>query len=86
MDKENKSKSQLIWENLQLAVLAGTIAGQVIIGASFIFGQVIWLICNITALVRDFVLHRPPADKIKNAALTGITAGLIIAFTLGFYG
>lgn len=86
MNKTQKSTAQLIWENLQLAVLAGTITGQCIVGASFLIGQIIWLVCNIVALIRDFMLHRPPADKIKNAALTGITAGLIIAYLLGFYG
>jgi len=86
MNKKNKSTKQLVWENLQLAVLAGTIAGQVTIGASFMLGQIIWLVCNIVALIRDFILHRPAADKIKNAALTGITAGLITAYLLGFYG
>ena len=86
MNRAQKNTKQLIWENLQLAVLAGTIAGQCIVGASFLIGQVIWLICNSIALFRDFMLHRPPADKIKNAALTGITAGLIVTYLLGFYG
>lgn len=81
-----KSTAQLVWENLQLLVLAGTIAGQCIIGASFLIGQGIWLVCNAIALIRDFALHRPAADKIKNAALLGITGGLIIAYLMGFYG
>ena len=75
--KPQKSTSQLVWENLQLAGLALTIFGQITIGASYLLGQGVWLVANILSLVRDFVLHRPPADKIKNGALTAITAGLI---------
>lgn len=81
-----KSTKQLVWENLQLLALAGTIAGQVVVGASFLVAQSIWLAANILSLVRDFILHRPVADKVKNASLTALTAGLITAYLLGFYG
>lgn len=84
--KEKKPIKTLVWENLQLLTLAGTIAGQVIVGASFMIAQGVWLAANILALVRDFILKRPIADKVKNATLTGITAGLMFAYSLGFYG
>jgi len=84
--KTTKSMKVLVWENLQLLCLAGSVAGQCVIGASFLIGQIIWLVVNAVTLTRDFVLHRPPADKIKNSVLLGITAGLIIAYLLGFYG
>lgn len=84
MDK--KQKVTFAWENLQLLVLAGTIFGQCTVGASFLLGQGVWAACNTIALIRDFVLRRPAADKIKNAALLGITVGLIVAYLLGFYG
>jgi len=86
IDKPRKTIKTLVWENLQLLVLAGTVAGQCIIGASFLIGQGVWVVCNTIALVRDFVLRRPAADKIKNAVLLGITCGLIAAYLLGFYG
>lgn len=70
----------LFWENLQLLVLAGTVAGQIITAQSFIIAQVIWLVCNLIAVVRDFVLKRPFADKIKDAVLTGITAALVASY------
>ena len=76
----------ILWENLQLLALAGTITGQVVVGASFLWAQGIWLAANILSLVRDFVLHRPVADKVKNACLTGLTTGLIGAYMLGWYG
>lgn len=75
----------LVWENLQLGCLALTIFGQVTIGASFMLGQGVWFIANVIALTRDFILKRPAADKIKNAALTAITAGIIAAYLLGWY-
>lgn len=86
MKDTKKSTKQLVWENLQLATLAGSIAGQVVVGASFMIAQGIWLAANILALVRDFVLHRPVADKLKNASLTALTAGLMIAYSIGWYG
>lgn len=86
VETEKKSTKQLVWENLQLLALTGTIVGQVVVGASFLIAQGIWLAANILSLVRDFMLHRPVADKVKNAALTALTAGLIIAYLLGFYG
>lgn len=76
--KDKKKTSTLVWENLQLLGLALTIFGQVTIGASYLLGQSVWWVANLLALVRDFVLHRPPADKIKNAALLAITTGLIV--------
>lgn len=68
------------WENIQFLVLILTIVGQVTVGASFIIGQSVWLIANTIALVRDFALKRPIADKTKNATLWAITCGLIASY------
>ena len=75
-----KSKSQKVWENLQLLCLALTIFGQITVGAVFLLGQGVWLASNLLALVRDFALHRPIADKVKNAALSAITLSLIVGY------
>lgn len=84
---ETKNSTRVtVWENLQLLTLAGSIAGQIIVGGSFLIAQIIWLAANILALTRDFVLKRPAADKIKNAALSAITLSLITAYLMGFYG
>jgi len=85
-EKEKKPTKILVWENLQLLALAGTIVGQVVVGASFLIAQSIWLAANILSLVRDFALHRPVADKVKNACLTALTVGLIGTYMLGWYG
>ena len=83
--KEKKTLGILIWENLALLCLALTIFGQVVIGASFMIGQGVWFVANVITLTRDFILHRPAQDKIKNASLTAITAGIIAAYLLGWY-
>ena len=80
-----KSLKVKVWENLQLLTLMGSICGQVTIGMSFLLGQSLFLAANIVALTRNFVLHRPVADKIKDASLTAITIGLITAYLLGAY-
>ena len=70
-------------ENLQLLGLALTIIGQVLVRFDLaLIAQSIWLAANIIALGRDFYLYRPAADKIKNAALTALTAGLIISILI----
>lgn len=81
--KEEKTLGQKIWENLQLLNLAMTIAGQVLIGGSYLIGQGIWLVANIIALSRDFALHRPIADKVKNACMTALTLALIVFYLMG---
>ena len=70
-------------ENLQLLGLALTIVGQVLVRFDLaLVAQLIWLAANIIALGRDFYLYRPVADKIKNAALTALTAGLVISILI----
>lgn len=78
-----KSTARKVWENLQLLNLAMTIAGQVLVGGNYLIGQGIWFVANVIALVRDFVLKRPVADKIKNTCMTALTAGLIVFYLIG---
>lgn len=79
--KTNKPRKHIkVVENMQLLGLALTIMGQVLVRFDLaLTAQTIWLVANIIALGRDFYLERPWADKIKNAALTGITTALIIS-------
>lgn len=78
-----KSTARKVWENLQYLNLALTIAGQCIIGASYLIGQGVWLIANCIAVIRDVVLKRPAADVVKDVAMTALTAGLIVFYLLG---
>lgn len=85
--KENKREARkfIICEIAMYVVLALTIIGQIVIPASILIGQSVWLVSNIIAVSRDFVLHRPPSDKIKDACMLAITAGIIAAYLLGWY-
>jgi len=79
--KERKVRHHVrLVENLQLLGLALTIIGQVLVRFDLaLVAQSIWLAANVIALGRDFYLYRPVADKIKNAALTALTLGLVIS-------
>lgn len=78
-DRKERHHTKFV-ENLQLLGLALTIVGQVLVRFDLaLVAQLIWLAANIIALGRDFYLYRPAADKIKNAALTALTLGLVIS-------
>lgn len=80
-NKQNKTTAQIVWENLQYFVLGLTIVGQVITNVPFygvLAAQSVWLVSNVIATVRDFMLKRPVADKVKNICLTAITVGLVV--------
>lgn len=79
------SRKIVVWENLQVAVLGLTIAGQALVGGVYLIAQLIWLVANVVSLSRDFVLGRPMADKIKNGGLCGLTIALIALRMLGIY-
>lgn len=83
MNKLASRKHVTLVENLQLLGLGLTIIGQVLVRFDLaLVAQSIWLAANVIALGRDFYLERPAADKIKNAALTALTAGLIISILI----
>lgn len=82
---QEQSAKTAIWENLQIIVLFGTILGQILVGGLYFIAQSVWLACNLLSLIRDFVLGRPLADKIKNAGLCGVTIGLIVLRMIGVY-
>lgn len=85
MEKTPKSKKELIWENLQVLTLALTIAGQALVGGLYLVAQCVWLIANVIAFSRNFILQRPLADKIKDGAMCGLTSALIILRVAGIY-
>ena len=66
-------------ENMQYVALALTIAGQVTIGANYFVGQGCYLLANLISVYRNLKLDRPTPDKVRDWALTGLTAGCIIA-------
>ena len=67
-----------IFTNLAYLAIAFTVIGQCVTGANFYFGQFAYLAANLVNCVRDMVLGRPRADKIKNFTFLGITIGLML--------
>ena len=67
-----------IFENLQFVTLVLLIVGQCTVGSNFYVGQFIYLGANIVATIRNFVLKRAVADKVKDICCLAITIGLIL--------
>lgn len=76
--KKEDSKMVVVFTNLQYLVLIGLLVAQSVVGANFYIGQFIYLGANIIAVVRNFVLHRPLPDKVKDCSCLGVTIGLIL--------
>ena len=71
-------KTNQFWEIVNYFCLIGLIIGQITVGYTYIFAQIIYLICNATSLIRDIKLKMPPSNIVRNACFTAITIGLII--------
>lgn len=85
INNTNKPISRIVWENLQLLVLALTIGGQMFVGVAFFAGQGLWCAANLISVIRDFMLYRPLADIIKDCMMLAITVALIVLRALGLY-
>lgn len=59
-----------------------TIAGQCIIGFNYIGGQACWLVSNLLYLTKAFGQNMGKSEIVRNVCMTGITAGLMIFYTL----
>lgn len=82
---ENQEKQNRGWENAAILCFALTVAGQGLVGGLYLVAQGIWLTANIISLVRNIVLDRPKADKLRDAGLIGLTMALIILRLFGIY-
>ena len=67
-----------IFENLQFVTLVCLIIAQCVVGSNFYIGQFIYLAANTISTVRNFVLQRSVADKVKDLCCLAITIGLIL--------
>lgn len=72
-------KKHLNWETAQYLVLFLTVAGQVLIGVNYYWGQGAWLIANAITVTRNAKLERPMADKVQGWFMFALTCGLIVA-------
>lgn len=73
------------WENVALLCFALTVLGQGFCGSLYLVAQGIWLIANVISLIRNIVLQRPKADKMRDSGLIGLCISLIVLRVLGVY-
>jgi hypothetical protein len=75
-------KKETIWEIIGYVLLAGLVIGQVTIGYWYLFAQFVYLICNITNVVRDFAQNMPTSYKVKDICFSALTLALIIIWVI----
>lgn len=75
-----ENKNNWKWEMLGYVGLILCVVGQITVGYWYLVAQVVYLIANITSVVRDFALGLPNANKVKDVVFTGITIGLIVVY------
>lgn len=80
-----KTKNERVWENVAVLCFALTVLGQGLVGGLYLAAQGVWLIANIISLIRNVVLERPTADKVRDGGLIGLTTALIVLRVLGVY-
>lgn len=80
-----KTKNERVWENVAVLCFALTVLGQGLVGGLYLAAQGVWLIANVVSLIRNVVLERPTADKVRDGGLIGLTTALIVLRVLGVY-
>ena len=68
------------WEIIGYVTLALCIIGQITVGKWYLLAQSAYLIANVAGVFRDFALHLPAANKVRDVVFTAITVALIIVF------
>ena len=75
-------KKETIWEIIGYVLLAGLVIGQVTIGYWYLFAQFVYLICNVTNVVRDFAQNMPTSYRVKDICFSALTLALIIIWVI----
>lgn len=78
MKNLTEKQKTVIWEVVGYIGLILCVFGQIAVGYLYITAQIAYLIANLSAVVRDFALDLPPANKVRDIVFTGITVALII--------
>ena len=78
MKNLTEKQKAFIWEIVGYIGLILCVFGQIAVGYLYITAQIAYLIANLSAVVRDFALDLPPANKVRDIVFTGITVALII--------
>ena len=71
-------ENKIFWECIGYITLALCVFGQIAVGYWYMVAQLAYLISNIAAVVRDFALKLPPANKVRDIVFTAITVALIV--------
>lgn len=71
-------KNRNFWESIGYITLALCVFGQIAVGYWYMIAQLAYLISNIAAVVRDFAIKLPPANKVRDIVFTAITVALIV--------
>lgn len=82
---DKKSFKESFWINIQIFCLVLTVCGQALAGIDVVFAEVIWLIANVISYIRDYILKRPFADKLRDGVLTLITIFLVCMYGFGIW-
>lgn len=82
MEKSPKEKR---WENIALLCFGLTVLGQGLVGGFYLIAQFVWFTANVVSLIRNIVLDRPKADKVRDSGLIGLCISLIVLRVLGVY-
>lgn len=78
-----KKTVKKFWELVNYMALIGLIVGQVTIGFFFYVGQITFLATDVVILIRSIAIKQNKSDIIKNSAMTGIAAAVLIIKLLG---
>lgn len=74
------NKNNWKWETLGYVGLLLCVVGQITVGYWYLLAQSIYLVANISSVIRSFALALPNANKVKDIVFTGITIALIIVY------
>lgn len=80
-----RSPKEQRWENVALLCFGLTVLGQGFCGSLYLVAQGVWLIANVISLIRNIVLQRPKADKMRDSGLVGLCISLICLRLFGIY-
>lgn len=69
---------KIFWEVICYIGLALCIIGQITVGKYYVLAQSLYLIANLSAVIRDFSIKLPTANKVKDIFFTAITIALLL--------
>lgn len=75
-------KNNTFWEIIGYTTLALCIVGQITVGYIYLVAEIMYLVGNILSVIRNFALHLPLSNKVRDIVFTGITIGLIIIYVV----